>query len=233
MRIELQYALAFSLAAVIIVAGFWPSFYADPTQNEPFRTVHGLWATGWLLIMVTQPWLIATGRFGWHRRLGAIARLWFAALAVSILVAVWRMLSEPRGVGDGLTARQAVGFVNLVGLPVIVAMFVLAIRAAKAGRIADHRRYLACVVAVILPTGMVRLVTAITGQFSPLNIAGVGLLVGLVILAIAIRDRLASGVWFKPYLWTIAASVGPLMLVPLVIDAPLWLGIVRLVGYPG
>ena len=233
MRIELQYAWAFTLAAVILIAGFWPTFYGDPTQNEPVRTLHGVIASGWLVILIAQPWLIAARRPGLHRRLGVLAMVWFALLAASIAASIWRMLTEPKGVGDDMFARQAVGFLDVIGLPLITVLFFLTIRAAKARRIADHRRTLACLVAVILPTGMARLVTALTGHFSPINIVAVELAVLLAVLALAIRDRQSTGRWFRPYLVTMAMTIVPTLLLPAVIDSPMWLAVIRPVGYPG
>lgn len=232
MRVEVQYALAFSLAAIIMVAGFWPTFYADPSQNEPVRTVHGILASGWLLILVAQPWLIASRRPGLHRRVGRLAVVWFVLLAASILGSIWRMVSEPVNTGDDLFTRQAVGFIDIIGLPLIAVLFALAVRSARAGRIANHRRYMACLVAVIVPTGMARLVTAITGHFRPVNIVAVEALVIAALLFLTIRDRSKTGTVFWPYLLTVLAIAGPMLLLPLVIDSSPWLALIRRFGYP-
>lgn len=233
MRVEVRYALAFTLAAVAIVAGFWPTFYADVTQNEPVRTVHGFIASAWLIALVVQPWLIVGRRHGAHRLLGRMVAVGFLVFVGSILASIVRMLSEPKGTGDALLARQAVGFADLIALPLLLGLFALAIRAARVRRIADHRRYLACLVAVIVPTGLARLVTAITGHFSPVNIVATEAAMLTLIIVVAIRDRRRSGIWFKPYWVVVAATIGPLLALPLAIDSAPWLAVIRPLGYPG
>jgi hypothetical protein len=232
MRVEIQYALAFTLAVIIIVAGFWPTFYADPAQNEPVRTVHGILASVWLIILVTQPWLIASGRPDLHRWLGRLGIVWFGLLASSIAATIWRGLSEPVGIGDSLPTRQVLGLINLIGLPVMTVLFVLAIRSARTGRIADHRRYLTCLLALILPPGMVRLVTALSGHFRPANIIGVFALVCLVLVILTIQDWRKTRAVFWSYLATVLALLVPILIFPLVMDSQPWLALIRMLGYP-
>lgn len=62
---------------------------------------------------------------------------------------------------------------------------------------------------------------------------GVRYALAFTLAAIAIADRRRGGTWFKPYLAVIAFTLGPLLALPLVIDSPPWLAVLRPLGYPG
>lgn len=73
MRVYLPVAF---LAVLIALAGFWPT-YVGPLlggtlQKVPIIHVHAAVFTGWLLLVIAQASLAATGRIRLHMRIGAV-----------------------------------------------------------------------------------------------------------------------------------------------------------------
>lgn len=78
--------LAISLAVVAIVAwGFWPSYFRPLLHGAVHKYwiihVHAVVFIGWLILVVTQASLVATGNIDLHRRVGQVG------IAYGILVA--------------------------------------------------------------------------------------------------------------------------------------------------
>jgi hypothetical protein len=75
------------LIAAIVFAGFSPTFYLAPQFDRPapspFRVLHGVMFTSWIVLFMVQTSLIAAGRVRVHRRLG-IAGTVLAAGMVAI-----------------------------------------------------------------------------------------------------------------------------------------------------
>jgi hypothetical protein len=58
---------------VVSVAGFLPAIVQPAGRRAPLTLLaaaHGIVFLAWLLLFLTQSLLVATGRVGWHRRLG-------------------------------------------------------------------------------------------------------------------------------------------------------------------
>src|SRR5688572_27921009 len=69
--------------AVAMLAAFWPSYYSRlDGQPSLYFHAHGVALTAWVGLLVTQAWLMRTGRRATHRRLGTLS--YVAAPAVVI-----------------------------------------------------------------------------------------------------------------------------------------------------
>ena len=93
----------------VVYLGFARSFFLrplfpdHPSPSEPIFYVHGAVFTAWLVLLVTQPFLVTAGRTDLHRALGRLG----AVLAASMLVL---------GVTAAIVAaRRPTGF---IGVPV-------------------------------------------------------------------------------------------------------------------
>lgn len=114
---ERRFYLGITLAMVVVVyVGFARSFFLRPwfpdypAATEPIFLVHGIAFAAWCVLLVVQPTLIATGRVGLHRALGAAG----VGLAAAMIVL---------GVTGALVAaHRPTGF---VGLPVPPLQFML------------------------------------------------------------------------------------------------------------
>ena len=79
----------------VIVAGFWPSLYAMPSDLDILHAVHGVLATAWMLLLAAQAWLAGNRRIALHRRLGRLSPWLVGALVLSSLAMVHVMLALP------------------------------------------------------------------------------------------------------------------------------------------
>lgn len=233
MRAAIWFGLAFTLAAAIIVAGFWRSFFSDPSQNDAWLTIHGILATGWLVILVAQPWLMAGGHSQAHRIVGRISVPWVTLLVISMSIVNVRMLSAPIGEGNPLPARVAIGFVNTLGIPLFAVLYGLAIRCAIKGDIRHHMRLMAGAVAAVVPPGLARIFIPIMHGFGPvvLFIAfGVPVLCLLMLMA---WDGIAAKRFYWGSLVAVVGLVGTVLLVPMSFQMTPYLAFIRSLGYPG
>ena len=61
------------LAGLLAIAvGCWPSFYGDPLSNDAWHIAHGVAATLWVLLLITQSLLIGRGNRRLHERHGIL-----------------------------------------------------------------------------------------------------------------------------------------------------------------
>jgi uncharacterized membrane protein YozB (DUF420 family) len=97
------YGVAALVAAVIAFAGFAPTYYLKGVFGTPelraLVHVHGLVMTLWIVLFLTQAWLVAARRVDLHRRLG-VAGAVLAALVVGVGVAT-AIEGARRGVSPG------------------------------------------------------------------------------------------------------------------------------------
>src|SRR5260370_40832958 len=72
----------FSIAFIVAVVGFWPSFFSKLSSTDAAHLIHGFSATLWMTVPILQSWLISRRKFGLHRRLGWGALLILAPILV-------------------------------------------------------------------------------------------------------------------------------------------------------
>src|SRR4051812_19027300 len=78
----------FAILSLAAVAAFWPSYLSKPFATIDGTThVHAAAMTSWCALLVTQAFLIRTGKAGLHRTLGKLSY----ALAPFIVVAAFRL----------------------------------------------------------------------------------------------------------------------------------------------
>src|SRR5512143_215492 len=83
----------FWMAAVMAASafvGFTPTFWAPMARGaftSPVITVHGLVSSSWVLFVVFQAWLVASGRIGRHRSVG------LAGISLATLVATFGVMA--------------------------------------------------------------------------------------------------------------------------------------------
>jgi len=81
------FGMALAMFAVVYL-GFARSFFLRPlfpgfpTPTEPIFYVHGVVFTAWLLLLITQPLLVASNRIDLHRALGRFGAVIAAAMVV-------------------------------------------------------------------------------------------------------------------------------------------------------
>jgi hypothetical protein len=95
----------FTLAFVVTMAGFWPSFFSRPGKTDASHMVHGVSATLWMIVPIVQAWLISHREFEWHRRVGRLVFLLAPIMVVSGLRMVQIMLLKDQGISRTLRIK--------------------------------------------------------------------------------------------------------------------------------
>jgi hypothetical protein len=193
------YVTAALFAAAVIFAGFAPTFYLKAFFGSPelstLKLVHGVVFSGWLVLFVTQTWLVASDRRGIHRRLGVAGALLVVAMSI-----VGYLLAVDTG-RRGFTPDSHVTPLGFMAIPLFdLGVFVALVACALLlrGRSDWHKRLMLLATLSLLPPAIARIAI----QFPPapvLPIAFGG--TALIVLAAIIIDRLAQRRLHPAMLW--------------------------------
>ena len=146
------------LVALILLAlvAFWPGYFGTLGAAPWGMHLHGLTATGWLLLLAAQSWSIHDRRIGMHRALGRASLFYFPlflAGAAAVLLSMARATpTHPlyQVYGDRLAAMDGPGLLLLAWL------FHRAIATRRQPR--RHAAYLLSTPLVLLPPVLGRIV---------------------------------------------------------------------------
>ena len=156
-----------TVLAVLVLAGFTPSFYARSSAVAPLAMpvfAHGVAGTLFVLVFAVQSWLVAAGRESWHRKLGVAG----AAIAGAFVVtgAVVTVDLEQGHVGE--SARVLAAHVWTNGAPLVAFALLVAAGIWQRRSSARHKRLMLLAAVVLLPPATGRL-------FGPLDLAWLNL----------------------------------------------------------
>ena len=144
------------LLIVIVHIGFYKTYIQFFPNFQGFRYVqhfHGAMMMGWLIMLVVQPILILSGKFGLHRLLGKASYL----LAPLVLVSMyWISQFRYRGILESsgqaaAVAHLALNFPNIVFFAVLYLLAVI-----YKGRTELHMRYMVSTAFVLVGPGLAR-----------------------------------------------------------------------------
>jgi len=176
----------FAAALAVIVAGFWPSFFRPLGTGSVGHTIHGVTATLWVVLLMTQSWLMSRGHVAWHRwtgRTGAVLLL--PVLVASGLYMVRVMQTNPE---MPPFLPPMLGFIDLPSLALLLALVVLGLL--HAGTPAAHKRFMAATVLLGFPPALTRLYARVlapqVGFMEALH--GSMLTVDVILVALIVRD---------------------------------------------
>lgn len=169
-RFHLWMAGAFVFVAF---GGFMPTYWmkiANGTFHAPpIVHIHGLLLFTWTLFYFAQTALVAAGRTPDHRSWGLAGIALFATMICSILMTKIAMLriDDHYGVGD---AGRRFAAVSLVGLPLVITFFALAI--ANVRRPDVHKRLMLLLMVAFMHPAVARVFVALlagpdTGHSGP------------------------------------------------------------------
>jgi hypothetical protein len=148
-------AMAAALS-LLVLAGFWPSFYARSQSAAPLAApvlLHGLAGTLFVLTFATQSWLVALRREAWHRKLGPAGAVLAALFVASGIVVT---LNLERGhVGESAQVLAAHVWTNAAPLAAFAALVAAAIWQRHVP--ARHKRLMLLAAVVLLPPATGRL----------------------------------------------------------------------------
>ncbi len=142
-----------TLAAAVIFAGFFQSFFSKLQQTDLSHHLHGISATLWLLLLIVQPFLYSRSNISLHRKLGKISFVLVPLLLIGGLRMVYIMLNSQDNYPPLVTYKLS--FLDFFYMIQFTIFYILAIVHRK--NIQLHPRYMAATVLVLIPPGLARL----------------------------------------------------------------------------
>lgn len=208
--------------AVLIFAGFAPSFYLRPWLAAPplpstLVLVHGIAFSLWPVLFVLQTVLVASGRTPLHRTVGVAGTVLAAAMLVlGVVVTVQQM--ERALAFDLPPGFPPIGFIFALSMIGIVAFAGLVAAAVYYRRRPDtHKRLMLAATALISVAGIARLLpfAGLMPGASSTFLVGM-LLADLFLVALVWHDFARLGKLHPATLWgavvTVASQVAPFAL---------------------
>jgi len=108
---------------VVIVAGFWPSYFAAWNEVPWQFHAHGVAALVWVAMVAAQSWTVHHGQLPLHRAVGKSSLFLFPFL-IAGLAAIIDVTAKGYVAGDGQT-RMLFGGSFLIGLALAIAAYVV------------------------------------------------------------------------------------------------------------
>ena len=172
----------------VVVLGFWSSFFRSLRAQDLAHSLHGFTASGWLIGLVLQAWLIDRGARAWHRR---VAQVMIAMAVAMVVTSIPMMVAILRGglanAGFRPLARMLVVY-DVTALVLFTALLSDAL--ANVRRPAVHRRALAATAMLAIPPALARFLSG--------SLVGLPFLTGLhasfwlgnaIMVWLIVRDR--------------------------------------------
>ena len=199
-------AVLFPLAVLI---GFAPTFYLKPLFNSPPipRTIvyiHAFFMTAWMILFITQVYLISAKKIRVHRKLGFFGvALGLGIIVSGLLTAIaatkYGAASAPKDVAP--LEFMIVPFVDLV---VFAVLFGAAVYYRKVA--ATHKRLILLTVINFLPPALARYPGGVMDKFGPLWFFGIPTVLTLfVLIGDTWKHKKLNTIFLLASIFTIAA----------------------------
>ncbi|ESQ87010.1 hypothetical protein [Asticcacaulis benevestitus] len=226
---RIVYGLLAALA--VMVAGFWPSFFSNPAQNDALHTIHGVLASGWMLILIVQAFLMARGQVTLHHLIGRASMAWAVALFITAVMIMQFGVAATGERSLPLPWRPILTWIDIPSLLMFAGFYIAAIVCAFQRRSELHYRFMLCTVIVIFSPALGRLLApAFHGLIPALH--PTFWTIEAVCVALIVYDYLAYKRTWPPY-WI--ALVGQVLIQWTMFSAPkipAFMNIMRSMGLP-
>ncbi|HUE79765.1 MAG TPA: hypothetical protein VMN38_09050 [Sphingomicrobium sp.] len=193
-----RHAPYYVLAVIaVIVVGFWPSYFAQ-WDSVPWQFhAHGIAASLWVLMVLTQSWTVHKEQLPLHRAVGKSSLLLFPFL-IGGLAAIIDVTAKGYVAGDG-PVRIMFGGPFLIGLAIAIAAYVTVYyRALKYRRkVWVHSGYMLTTPLILFESPFGRI---LNGFMPGLAIRGpddLYLIMPAILWAMAIELAVIAIIWFK------------------------------------
>jgi hypothetical protein len=144
--------LYFFLLLLTALVGFFPSFYSKVGESRAVHQFHGGVATLWLLMLISQSWLIRARQLQLHRLMGRMSVVLAVLFVASGLMIVHDMLSNDSGFSKAFGPRLA--FIDLSSILYFAFAYVMAIVYRR--DMGLHARFMASTALPLLPPALAR-----------------------------------------------------------------------------
>jgi hypothetical protein len=191
----------FFFVLTVLVVGFWDTYFAQLGQGtvDLPHHVHGIAMLLWMVMLISQSWLIHARRFSVHRYVGRSSLL---LAPVVVIAGCWvniYMLRPPvpSPIPSGWLAAFGFGFFQMLAFAALYVMAYL-----NRHKVQLHARYMVATALVFLPPGLARawfnyIEPVIGWGPGALLTSAVPLLIGLWLLSVDWR----RGNELRPYLF--------------------------------
>jgi hypothetical protein len=202
------------LLLLLTLIGFAPTFFLRPwfqTVPLPFRLhVHGFFSTVWIIVLVSQTLLVASGRLAWHRRMGLLASAMAGALVISGLAILYSLAAGYPDNGWVLAEASAVIWGNIASLTTFCIFVVTGIALRKNAQ--THKRMMLLATLSIMGPPLARISKFEAFRVSDIMVINeaVYVLGGMLVLyaLILIHDFRTLGRPHTTLLWGIPLQMG-------------------------
>jgi hypothetical protein len=203
-----SYVWIAGLCCAVMIGGFWPTYWGPLAagsfvEGAPVLHIHGLIATAWPLLFLTQAWLAATGRTEWHRSLGLFGVALASAMVFTGLWVTAYSINVQSAAGDPFQAR-AFSIASVAKLAFFATCVAIAV--ANVMRPEIHKRLIVLATVALTQPAFGRLLFAFfapsgspqrpgLGEPPPLHLVGVptSIMTDLILLAIIVYDWRTQG----------------------------------------
>ena len=199
---------AFALAFAVTVFSFWPTTVGQYGPPDAIRIVHGLFAIGWMVLLIAQSWLIGHRHNRWHRTLG-----WTSLVVApgTVLSALYVMLTSQTLGHFPPDLLLILDWIDLWSLALFLGLYVAGILNRRTMSL--HSRFMGSTVFVALIPAL--------GRAYGMNIEAIGGLRGalhpcfwtveIVLVGLVVRDALKHGGLKARYLTPYAVTLVSLL----------------------
>lgn len=186
------------LVIAVIVAGFWPSYFA-PIGTVPWQFhAHGVAASLWVLMVAAQSWTAHHRQLPLHRAVGKTSLLLFPFL-IGGLTAIIDVTAKKYLAGEAFPVTQMFGASFLIGLAIAVAAYVTVYyRALKYRRsVWTHAGYMLATPLILFESPFSRI---LNGFMPGLAVGGPDdfhLIMPSIVLSMALELLVIALIWLK------------------------------------
>ena len=233
-----RHAPYYVLAVIaVIIAGFWPSYFAK-WGSVPWQFhAHGVAASLWVLMVLAQSILVHKAQLPLHRAVGKSSLLLFPFL-IGGLAAIIDLTGKGYVTGDGVT-RQLYGGQFLAGLALAIAAYVvLYYRALKFRRkVWLHSGYMLATPLILFESPFSRLMTVFVPGLTIRGPQDFDRIIPSIEWAMAIELAIVAMLWFRfrdkasPFLVAGGFIVAQMLAMGLMQDVALLKSMLAVIGH--
>lgn len=224
------------LVMVVIVAGFWPSYFAV-WGSVPWQFhAHGIASSIWVTMVIAQSWTVHRGRIPLHRAVGRSSLLLFPFL-IGGLAAIIDLTAKSYVAGDS-PVRTMFGGSFLIGILLAIAAYVvLYYRALKFRRkVWVHSGYMLATPLILFESPFSRVLGM---TVPPLAVSGPGdfhLILVAIMWGMAAELAIIAAIWLKyrdrakPFLAAAAFIVAQMLAMSLMTESAILKSLLAVLG---
>lgn len=181
----------------VIIAGFWPSYFASSDEIPWQFHAHGVAASIWVLMVLAQSWTVHKEQLPLHRAVGKSSLILFPFL-IAGLAAIIDLTAKGFVAGDS-PVRVMFGGQFLIGLALAIAAYVvLYYRALKYRRkVWLHSGYMLATPLILFESPFSRLMNMVLPPFAINGPQDFGRILTSIEWAMALELAIIAAIWLK------------------------------------